>query len=137
MILVDTSVLIDYLKGAKNKKVDLFADVLKQKLPYGITLHTYQELLQGAKDEEEFEKLKEYLSALKIYSLPETTETCEKAARLFFQLKKQGVPLRSGVDILIALTAMENHLLLLHNDRHFDVLGENMDGLKILKQLYK
>ena len=133
MILVDTSVIIDSFKGAENGKVELFKKVLKEKLAYGISAYTYQEILQGARDEHEFKKLKNYLSVIHIYLLPEIIETYEKAAIMFFNLRRQGVTPRSILDILIALTAIENNLYLLHNDRDFDVMSSKIDELKILK----
>jgi len=54
MILVDTSVLIDFFKGNTNEKVEKFEWILKNKIPFGITHLIYQEILQGAKDEKEF-----------------------------------------------------------------------------------
>ena len=135
MILVDTSVLIDFLKGTENKKADLFEMILKQNLPYGIASYSFQEVLQGARDEQEYAKLNSYLSSLRIYFLKEAIETYEKAAFLFFSLRRQGITPRSGVDILIALTAMEHDLFLLHNDRDFDAISEKITNLKILKTL--
>ena len=135
MILVDTSVLIDFLKGKENLKTKLFETVLKSKLPYGIAAYTYQEILQGARNESEYIKLKEYLSTQTIYFLPEETQVYEKAARIYFDLRRRGITPRSTTDMLIALIAMNNDLMLLHNDRDFDELALNLDKLKILEHL--
>ena len=135
MILVYTSVIIDSFKGVANEKVKLFRKVLKGKLAYGISAYTYQEILQGARNEHEFNKLKNYLSAIRIYLLPEIVETYEKAAIMFFNLRRQGVTPRSILDVLIALTAIENGLHLLHNDRDFDVMSNKIVDLKILNSL--
>jgi predicted nucleic acid-binding protein len=67
MILVDTSVLINYLKGGGESKTMLFAAVLSKEVPYGISPYTYQEILQGTKTDGEFGLLKEYLSTQRIY----------------------------------------------------------------------
>lgn len=61
MILVDTSVLIDYFKGVNNEGVKELDRIIEHGIPYGINDFIYQELLQGAKTIEEFGKLKEYL----------------------------------------------------------------------------
>ncbi|MFH0726886.1 MAG: hypothetical protein V2B19_11150 [Pseudomonadota bacterium] len=53
MILVDTSVLVDFFKGAKNDSVYCLIDVIKKQIPFGITAIVYQELLQGAKTKKE------------------------------------------------------------------------------------
>lgn len=133
MILIDTSVMIDFLKGNDNKKTRLFDEILRRDIPYGFSSYTYQEILQGARDENEFNKLKSYFSTQKIYFLTNKIYTYEKAAKLFFTLRKKGRTTRSTIDILIALTAIENNLLLLHNDRDFDIMSEVIDTIKILE----
>lgn len=135
MVLVDTSVLVDSFKGSTNGKVDLFRKVLREKMPFGISAYTYQELLQGARDNHEFAKLKKYLSATHIYFLPEAIETFEKAAKIFFDLRRHGITPRSTLDILIALTAIENNLRLLHNDKDFDTMSVKLPSLKILESI--
>ncbi|MCL2810393.1 MAG: PIN domain nuclease [Clostridia bacterium] len=135
MILVDTSVLVGFLNGQANEKVQLFEAVLSREIPFGISEYTYQEVLQGARDEKEFKQLKEYLSAQKIYFLPEGVASYEKAARLYFGLRRKGVTPRSTIDILIALTAIDNRLLLLHNDRDFDTMAEKVDELQIFMNI--
>ena len=135
MVLVDTSVLIDFLRGRENKKTGLFETILERKLPYGIAVFTYQEILQGARNESEYDKLKDYLSTQTVYFLPEKVEIYTEASRLYFDLKRKGITPRSTIDILIALTAMEHTLLLLHNDRDFDRIAEKITGLKLLTRL--
>ena len=135
MILIDTSVLIDGLKGVKNPKTELLALIVKQKVQYGISVYTYQEVLQGARDDREYKRLKEYLSTQKIYFLSETVATYENAARMFYDLRRKGVTVRGTIDILIALTAIENGLFLLHSDRDFDVIAANVSDLKALESL--
>ena len=135
MILVETSVLIDFMRGRANAKTELFDLVLKRKLPFGIAAYTYQEVLQGALNETEYAKLKEYLSTQRIYFLPENVDTYTDAARLYFDLRRQGITPRSTIDILIALIALKNDLFLLHNDRDFDLLAPMIKDLKILEQL--
>lgn len=60
MILVDTSVLINFLKGKTNNKVELFQLILAREIPFGISCYTYQEILQGAKYEQEWQILEYY-----------------------------------------------------------------------------
>lgn len=91
--------------------------------------------MQGARNEKEYRQLRDYLSTQTIYFLPEEKATYEKAARLYFDLRRKGITPRSTIDILIALTAMEYRLLLLHNDRDFDLMAEQVDALQILKMI--
>jgi len=117
MYLVDTSVLIDFLKGKVTKQSQRFEQIINNKIPFGISIFTYQELLQGAKNKKEFEKLKRYLSTQKIYY--PTHQTFNDAAYLFFRCRKNGITIRSTIDTLIAITAIENGLILLTSDRDF------------------
>ena len=135
MILVDTSVLISYLKGQDGFKTDLFEKVISRGIPYGFSAYTYQETLQGARDEREWEQLRGYLSTQAIYFLPETLATFEKAALLHYRLRRHGVTIRGGIDALIALTAMEHNLFLLHDDRDFDGMSKWTPELKVLEAL--
>lgn len=135
MILVDTSVLINFFKGKSGPKVDLFQHVLARKIPFGISCYTYQEILQGARDEKEWQLLKDYLSTQVIYYLPETLETYEKAAFLFYTLRRNGVTPRSTIDMLIALNSIEHNLTLLHDDRDFDTMAIHLPALKIFNSL--
>lgn len=69
MILVDTSIIISFLKGIVNEKTNKFNDILDKNIPFGINNVIYQEVLQGAKNEKEFEILQKYLSTQKFYEL--------------------------------------------------------------------
>jgi predicted nucleic acid-binding protein len=133
MILVDTSVLINYLKGKENSKTRIFDDIIAQGVPYGITPYTYQEILQGAKDEREFVLLKEYLCTQSIYTLPGNLEFFETAARIYFELRRKGKTPRGTIDVLIALTAMHYGLSLLHDDHDFDNIASVAKNLKIIQ----
>lgn len=135
MILVDTSVLIGFLKGQVDEKAELFKEVLSRDIPFGISSYTYQEILQGARNEAEFNTLKEYLSTQQIYYLVQEASTFEKAARIYFDLRRKGVTPRSTLDILIALTAIENKLALLHNDNDFDLMSDYIPDFMVLNSL--
>ena len=54
MILIDTSVIIGYLKDFKGEPYDRVDTLIDHNIPIGICNHVYQEVLQGAKDEKEF-----------------------------------------------------------------------------------
>lgn len=130
MILVDTSVLIAFLKGTTNKQADKLEEIIKNSIPYGINVFIYQEILQGAKSESEFKLLKKYLSTQKFYDLKYGVESYEAAAKLYFMCRRNGVTIRSTIDLLIAETAIENDLYLLHDDRDFSLIAEVNKKLK-------
>jgi predicted nucleic acid-binding protein len=132
MVLIDTSILIGYLKGLKGEPYDMLDSLIDQDIPIGICNQVYQEVLQGAKDEKEFDLLKEYMSTMDVYDLRYGKKSYENAARLYFKCRKAGVTPRSTIDLLIAQTAIDNHLLLLHNDNDFVQISKVTPDLKLL-----
>jgi predicted nucleic acid-binding protein len=132
MLLVDTSVLIDYLRGLKNIITERFQYVLDNNIPFGINSLIYQEILQGVKTEKDFNTVKKYLDTQRFYSLRNNRESYAAAARIYLKCRKRGITITSTVDCLIAQTALENNLLLLHNDADFDRM-QVIVGLKVFK----
>ncbi len=131
MILVDTSVLIDYFKGIDSRPAKLLDELMENGIPYGINDFVFQELLQGSRTINEFNTLKDYLETIPFYNLQNGKESYEKAAFMNFQCRKNGITVRSTIDLLIAEIAIENNLLLLHNDGDFDNIGKVIKELKI------
>ena len=123
MVLVDTSVLIDYLRGSKNSASDKFQFILDSDVPFGITSLIYQELLQGAKTEKEFSELKNYLGTQVFHEVKDMKTSSENAAKIYFKSRKKGQQISSTIDCLIAQTAIENDLVLLHNDKDFEKIA--------------
>lgn len=124
MILVDTSVLVDFFKGVKNSAVNKFRSVLIQKIPFGINSFIYQEVLQGAKTEEEYHTLKTYLISQHFLHPKDPVDSFTRAARIYFDCRKNGITIRSTIDCIIAQTAIEHKLHLLHNDRDFEAMSK-------------
>ena len=110
MILVDTSVLMSFLKDQKNQTTAQFNYILDKKIPYGITTFIYQEILQGAKTDKEYRLLKEYFETIPLYYLKYGKESYEQAALLNIRCKQKGIIIRSTIKLLIAETAIENNL---------------------------
>lgn len=130
MILVDTSVLIDFFKGIKNEPVSRLKDVIKQEIPFGITSIIYQEVLQGAKNKKEYTLLREYLNCQRFFHPKEPVLTYEKAAMIYFSCRKKGITIRNTIDCLIAQIAIEHDLYLLQNDKDY-VHMASLIGLKL------
>jgi predicted nucleic acid-binding protein len=133
MILVDTSIIIQLIRGEDNKKIALFKELIANKIPFGISTYTVMEVLQGARNTEDYQKLKEYLTTQKIYQLPEEVEIFTDAAKMYFDLRRKGVTPRGTVDVLIAKTALYHGLAILHNDRDYDNMASVISELKIYK----
>ena len=131
MILVDTSVLIGYLKKRDDipyKKMDYIID---NDIPYGICNYIYQELLQGSRDEKEYKLLKEYLDTLPFYDLRYGKQSFESSALLYINCRKNGITISSTLDLMIAEIAIENSLYLLHDDIDFTNISKVNEELKI------
>lgn len=131
MILVDTSVLIDYFSNQKSRLNKVFDTIIENGIPFGITYFTYQELLQGVKNEKFYQSLKTHLDSFTFFELAEEIESYSNAASLYRLCRQNGITVRSTIDILIAQTAIEHSLFLFHNDRDFDHIASVEKKLKI------
>jgi hypothetical protein len=120
LVLVDTSVLIAYLKAAENNSTRRFQYVLDNNIVFGINALIYQEVLQGVKSEKDFLSVKKYLDTQRFYWLNDQRESYAAAARIYYNCRKRGITVNSTIDCLIAQTAIENNLFLLHNDSDFN-----------------
>ncbi|MDR0592950.1 MAG: PIN domain-containing protein [Bifidobacteriaceae bacterium] len=132
MILVDSSVLIDFLgSAAPRPKARLLARLIEQDVPFAICPFVYQEVLQGTADEPAYDKVKAYLDSQECLWLPPGLEVYAKAARIYWDLRRRGVTVRGTIDVLIALTAIEHEALLLHDDRDFDAIAAHLPQLQL------
>lgn len=130
MILVDTSVLIDFIEGRENPAAARFREVLDRDIPFGISPITCLEVLRGARTEKDFRVLLEYLESQVSYGLDQGTDSYIEAAKISFRLRKKGLAVGSSIDCLIAQTAIEHGLFLLHNDSDFDRIA-HVSSLKM------
>ncbi len=120
VVLVDTSVLIDYLGGNNSKAAAALQQVLDDKIAFGINSFIYQEVLQGVKTDKDFTRVKEYLDTQTFYALKDPKESFSAAAKIYFRCRRKGITLSSTIDCLIIQTALEHNLYLLHKDGDFD-----------------
>ena len=119
MILVDTSVLIDFFRGNITESSNRFEAVLNKGIPFGISSIIFQEVLQGANSEKEYNLLKHYLSKQRFYNPRDSVESFADAAKIYVDCRRLGITIRSTIECIIAQTALEHDLMLLHNDRDF------------------
>lgn len=131
MYLVDTSVWIDYFRNKQNRAVDYLCEILDKKFPFGLTAMIYQELLQGVQTEQEFKKLSDYLITQRFYHPLDLLDTYNQAAKIYFNCRKKGIILRSSIDCLIAQIAIENDLILIHNDNDYEQISKGLPKLKL------
>lgn len=129
MVIIDTTVWIDYLNGIQTPQTEwLETEVEKQRL--GLTDLILCEVLQGVKDEHLAAETQREL--LKFEILPMGgVDLAVAAARNYRKLRVQGLTVRKTVDCLIATFCLMNGHALLHNDRDFDPF-EQVLGLPVV-----
>ena len=133
MYLVDTSVWIDFLRGRKVAHVAALMTLLEGEEAVGTAPIILQEILQGADSDRTFEKWLQYFSDLVCYLPDDLEATHIAAARLYQRCRRTGKTPRSSNDCLIATIAVEHELVLLHNDRDFEVIGAAERALRIYR----
>jgi len=130
MILVDSSVWIDFFNGVDKPHVDKLYQLLgKENIATGDLIAV--EVLQGIKSEADFQKVKQVMYDISFFSLC-NMELSIIAAENYRVLRRQGITVRKTIDIIIATFCIENNLKLLHNDRDFDPCAAIL-GLQVVK----
>jgi len=129
VVIVDTTVWIDYFRGVSNAEVQwLNAELERQRL--GMTDIILCEVLQGITDERTFETVVAELSKCEIFPTG-GTEFAVAAARNYRVLRRRGHTVRKTVDCLIATFCLREGHTLLHRDRDFDPFEKSL-GLSVI-----
>ena len=117
MILVDTSVWIDYFNGQDNKATDYLDNCLIEGT-VAIGDLIYLEILQGFRADRDYRIAKNRLDELTIYEMfgIDAVEQCAKNYRM---LRKKGITVRKTTDVIIASFCIKNKIPLLFLDRDF------------------
>lgn len=123
MILVDTSVWVDFFKRKISYYGDALQHLVEEKRPICTTEIVLAEVLQGFHSDMEFETASRILLRMPRYSA-RSEETYVHAAQIYRKCRRNGYTPRGIVDCLIAAITIENDLRLLHNDKHFDRIAE-------------
>jgi hypothetical protein len=127
MILIDTSVWIEIFRDKDGNIVNSLRKTIGAE-NYVISRFNQLELLQGARDQKEWELLEDYLSTQ--FYLEASPDTWPEAARIYFELRRKGFTINSPVDCCIAQIALEHGAFLLHRDKDF----EKISRIRSLKQ---
>jgi len=128
-VIVDTSAWIDSFRPKADKSFSLLVKdlIIKNRILMPGIIRT--ELLRGTKTKSEFNRLYDLLKG--ITYLPVAEEFWDSLSEFSFQLFRKGIsaPL---TDTYIALLCIENKFLLLHHDKHFELIAQKTP-LKIFK----
>ena len=127
MILVDSSVWIDYFNGAETPETNRL-DALLGVEPLGLGDLILAEVLQGFRHDKDYKTAKEILTSLRIFNLL-GRDVAIKSADNYRILRKKGITVRKTTDVIIATFCIENRLSLLHSDRDFHPFHEHL-GLR-------
>ncbi|MBM4083060.1 MAG: PIN domain nuclease [Planctomycetes bacterium] len=130
MVLVDTTVWVDFFLDRRTPHVERLESLIAQGEDICICGIVLTEVLQGIRDDREYERTRTRLDPLLF--LPMTRNTFINAADIYRTLRRKGVTIRKPVDCMIASVAMEHKLRLLHNDRDF-VPMEQHCGLETVR----
>ena len=130
MMLVDTSVWIDYFNGRMTPETDLLHLAIQSHQVYVGDL-VLTEVLQGFRLNKEYDNAREALGSLPVLTLV-GPENAILAARNYRLLRKKGITIRSTIDCLIATYCITNEVPLLHSDRDFSPFEQHL-GLTILR----
>lgn len=131
MILVDTSIWIDFLRGVDSKERRMLHKLIEGEEEVSITGIILTEILQGVKEAKKFHTARKYLLEFPIYE-PRGIATYMEAALIYKECRNKGKTIRSTIDCIISAICLENDLSIFHKDRDYDIIHECL-GLKVLK----
>ena len=117
MILVDTSVWIDFFAGRDLKHVATLEQYIIESEDLALCGIILTEILQGITDDATHRRVRRYLGPLIMLPMPETVFV--RAADIYRKSRKNGITIRKTNDCIIAATALDHDCPLLHNDKDF------------------
>jgi len=129
MILVDSSVWIDYFNGVQSSQTD-WLDSSLGNTPIIIGDLILTEVLQGFQNEKDFKIAKDLLLGIPFMSMVGQLIALESAMNYRYLMKK-GVTVRKTIDVIIGTFCIHNQFTLLHCDRDFDPMVKHL-GLEII-----
>jgi hypothetical protein len=125
MVVVDSSVWIDYFNGKVTRQTNLLDSLLGSDLVVtGDIILT--EVLQGFRDDKDFNKAKDLLDCL-LFRPMLGKELAVKSAQNYRHLRRKGLTVTKTVDVIIATFCIWNNLPLLHSDRDFRPMERHLN----------
>jgi predicted nucleic acid-binding protein len=129
VVIVDSSVWIDYLNGVTNPETQ-WLDLGIDRERFGLTTIILAEVLQGLRDDREAALVQAELMHFEIVELHDVALAVH-AAQFYRRLRGTGHTVRKTTDLLIATYCISMEHALLHRDRDFDVF-EQLLGLTVV-----
>lgn len=130
MLLVDTSVWVDYFNGRPSAKVDLLDGLVgREEILTGDLI--LAEVLQGFRVDRDFRLASRFLRTFEFKEMV-GREVAIASAHNYRLLRARGVTVRKTIDVLIATFCILNRHDLLHSDRDFDPMATHL-GLRVVE----
>jgi predicted nucleic acid-binding protein len=126
LIVVDTTVWIDFFNGRDEPHVDQLASMIEADAGIALTDVILTEVLQGVRGEAQVRLVDERLCAFDMLRL-ESLDDFRRAAQLYRTARRRGVTIRRTIDCLIASVCVREHLPIMHSDADFDRLAEHSE----------
>ena len=123
-LIFDTSVWIDFLRNKSTPPSDLLTSYIEHNEQILLIPTILQEVLQGIRDDRQYQHIKEILSYFTTLQLP-PVQAAIGAAELCRALRKKGVTIGKSNDCLIAFYAIEFSTPLVHSDVDFDLISQH------------
>ena len=125
MILVDSSVWIDYFNGKISRQTDWLDHALgREVIITGDIILT--EVLQGFKKDGDFERARDLLLNFQVMDMLGPNLAIE-SAKNYRLLRRRGVTVRKTIDVMIATFCIHHNIALLHDDRDFYPLVKHLN----------
>ena len=102
----------------------LLRQAIAQNEAFALTPIVVQEVLQGARDLQQWRQLVDYLSSQVMLIDEGPEETAVAAAKIYFDCRRRGLTVRSTTDCLIAQIAVQHGAYLLHSDRDYKTIQQ-------------
>ena len=132
MILVDSSVWIDYFAGQKNRSTEQLITLLSDtSATLGVADLVLFEVLRGFRRNRDLQAAQHLMTALPQVELG-GMDNALAAAQHFRELQAQGYTIRSPIDVLLASYCIAHDHVLLHRDADFDVM-QTLRGLQVVR----
>ncbi|MCX5855658.1 MAG: PIN domain nuclease [Deltaproteobacteria bacterium] len=119
MILIDSSVWIPFFNAQNNPRVEAMMTLIRDDEDVCLSFHILMEILQGFRVDKDYQQVLGCLLMFPIVDMGGMSSYIA-AAQIYRQCRKKGITIRKGMDCIIAQTAVENKLILLHDDADFD-----------------
>ncbi|MDO4725300.1 MAG: PIN domain nuclease [Comamonadaceae bacterium] len=130
MLVVDSSVWIDFFRDAPQPAVEVLAQCMdKSEIEIIVPDLVLYEVLRGFRHERDYRNARHLLEGFTVEAAF-SPGLARQAAEHYRAMVAQGFTLRSPVDVMIGAFCIERDYLLLHNDRDFDVM-HHLRGLRV------